>query len=163
MSDDPEQVAIDARAARVVAYLERLTYPQGGAAGGPPARRVELRALGDVGQAVWVTTDPLDFVDGYYRPVLGLDVGSHDVGVKAGADGRWSYFRDGVAYPATGRALRRGPMTVRQMIAPFEDALVIVLITRPPGATLTQIAITVMPDDEDPRRSENRFKGSGAD
>ena len=41
----------------------------------------------------------------------------------------------------------------------FEDADVIVLAVPAPGTDLTEISVTVMPTDEDPRRPENRFDG----
>ena len=157
MSEDPEQDAIDRRKRRIVAMLERLAYPAGAVAGGEPAKQIDLAVLPDIGQDVRVTSDSLDFVDYYFRPLLALDVGSKSVGVMSGTDGRWSYFRDDVGYDflLTGGKRRRGgpTMTVRQMVGPFEDALVIVLATRPPGATMTQVSVTVMPDDEDPRRA----------
>ena len=48
------------------------------------------------------------------------------------------------------------------MAGPFEDTAVVVLIVRAPGTALTEISITVMPDDEDPRRPENQFSGGNA-
>ena len=155
MSDDPGQTAVDPRRQRIAAMLGRLAYRTGAVAGGEPARQVDLALLPSLGQAVWVTADRIDFVDYYYRPLLQLDVGRKDIGVTAGTEGRWSYFTDSVAYAAAGREYRRAPTTVRQMVGPFEGALVIVLATRPPGVALTVISVTVMPNDEDPRLPGN--------
>ena len=163
MSQDREQDEIDGRKARIAAYLDRLAYREGADPEGPPARRVNLSVLGDVGQAVWVTADSLQFVDYYYRPILQLDVGRKDIGVMSGTDGRWSYFHDAASFPSAGLKRPRGTQTVRLMAGPFEDASVIVLIVRAPGTALTEISVTVMPDDEDPRRPENRFGGGSGD
>ena len=162
MSQDPEQDEIDRRKARVVGYLDRLAYRDGCDPEGPPARRVDLAVLGTHGQAVWVTTDSVKFVDHYYRPLLGLDVGRKDIGVMSG-DGRWTYFHDAGSFPAAGLKRRGGTQTVRLMAGPFEDTDVIVLAVRAPGTELTEISVTVMPNDEDPRRPENRFHGGDAE
>jgi hypothetical protein len=150
---DPQQDEIDRRRDRIVALLDQLAYPEGAVEGGPQAKRVDLAVLGSIGQAVWVTADSLRFVDDYYRPLLQLETGRKDIGVSSGPDGRWSYFHDGASFPAAGLVRPKGTIqTTRLMVGPFEGCLCIVLAVRPAGGTLTEISITVMPDDEDPQR-----------
>ena len=64
-----------------------------------------------------------------------------------GTTGRWSFFRDGMKYRSE-PSLKAAPATVRQFVAPFRGAQVVVLIVRPAKAALTQIAVTVLPKED---------------
>jgi hypothetical protein len=117
------------------------------------AKRIEVRELvvaeTSVLIAVYVTQDPVDFVDYWYRQrlELGGNTGLTDISVRYGVDGRrWSFFRDGCTFEKE-PTIKRGPMTVRQIVFEEGGHRYVMLAVRPPGATLTQISLTVLPDE----------------
>jgi hypothetical protein len=109
----------------------------------PGAKRVLFKYLLRISQGVYTTTDDIRQVDRWYCEKLELE-GESSVGVMFNADGRkWSFFRDGVKY-RTDSTLKKGPMTVRQIVGESSGARIIVLALHPPEASVTEISVTVL-------------------
>jgi plasmid maintenance system antidote protein VapI len=120
------------------------------------ARRVEEReliAFNCVLQVVYLTPDSLFFVDYWYRQKLGFrdDPGNTVVFDVSGR--RMSIYRDNLKYrrePTT----KNGKMTVRQFVFEAGRTRFIVMFMRRPDVAMTEIVITVLPQEGGPGTPE---------
>lgn len=128
---------------RLPALADSWAYE--GAAG--RARRVEERVLiafNPVLLAVYMTPDSVYFVDYWYRQRLGYgDDPENTVGFHSSGR-RMSTYRDKLKYRREPTS-KKGPVTIRQFVFEAERTRFVVLAQRQPDATMTEIAITVLP------------------